>query len=109
MWINIWNDQGGEKNKKERNGISLVDVAYRRAKAVKAAKKAVDAGKIVKKAVKKSKNPSQTNKSRPEEMRELFQDDMSAKKQKNLQQGGGKKSSFKSKSRYKSHHDLLSA
>ncbi|CAA3031230.1 DEAD-box ATP-dependent RNA helicase 28 [Olea europaea subsp. europaea] len=94
-------NEGGEKNKKERNGISLVDVAYRRAKAVKAAKKAVDAGKIVKKAVKKSKNPSQTNKSRPEEMRELFQDDMSAKKQKNLQQGGGKKSSFKSKSRYK--------
>ncbi|XP_022876043.1 DEAD-box ATP-dependent RNA helicase 28 [Olea europaea var. sylvestris] len=94
-------NEGGEKNKKERNGISLVDVAYRRAKAVKAAKKAVDAGKIVKKAVKKSKNPSQRNKSRPEEMRELFQDDMSAKKQKNLQQGGGKKSSFKSKSRYK--------
>ncbi|KAL2538158.1 DEAD-box ATP-dependent RNA helicase 28 [Forsythia ovata] len=95
-------NKGEEKNKKERNGISLVDVAYRRAKAVKAAKKAVDAGKIVRKSVKKSKNPSQINKSRTEEMRELFQDDMSAKKQKNLQRGvGKKKSSFKSKSRYK--------
>ncbi|KAL2457829.1 DEAD-box ATP-dependent RNA helicase 28 [Forsythia ovata] len=95
-------NKGEEKNKKERNGISLVDVADRRAKAVKAAKKAVDAGKIVRKSVKKSKNPSQINKSRTEEMRELFQDDMSAKKQKNLQRGvGKKKSSFKSKSRYK--------
>ncbi|KAL2512842.1 DEAD-box ATP-dependent RNA helicase 28 [Abeliophyllum distichum] len=95
-------NKGEEKNKKERNGISLVDVAYRRAKAVKAARKAVDAGKIVRKSVKKSKNPSQINKSRTDEMRELFQDDMSAKKQINLQRGvGKKKSSFKSKSRYK--------
>ncbi|XP_042063243.1 DEAD-box ATP-dependent RNA helicase 28-like [Salvia splendens] len=86
--------KGGEKKDKEKNGISLVDVAYRRAKAVKAASKAVQAGKIVKKHV---KNPTQ---SRTDEMQELFQDDMSEKKQKRALQGGlKKKSSFKSKSR----------
>ncbi|KAL0351743.1 UNVERIFIED_CONTAM: DEAD-box ATP-dependent RNA helicase 28 [Sesamum calycinum] len=94
--------KGEEKSKTEKKGIPLVDVAYRRAKAVKAAKKAVDAGKIVKKSVKKSKQPSQITKSRTEEMQELFQDDMSEKRQKRTQRmGGKKKSSFKSKSRYK--------
>ncbi|PIN17291.1 ATP-dependent RNA helicase [Handroanthus impetiginosus] len=94
--------KGEEKNKKEKNGIPLVDVAYRRAKAVKAAKKAVDAGKIVKKTVNKPKHPTQKTKSRTEEMQELFQDDMSEKRQKRTLRGGGqRKSSFKSKSRYK--------
>ncbi|KAL6524835.1 DEAD-box ATP-dependent RNA helicase 28 [Orobanche minor] len=93
-------DQGKQKNKKESTGISLVDVAYRRAKAVKAAKKAVDSGKIVKKSVKKSNNPSRVTKARAEEMQELFQGDMSEKKQKRSAGGDGKrKSSFKSKSR----------
>ncbi|KAL6493025.1 DEAD-box ATP-dependent RNA helicase 28 [Orobanche gracilis] len=93
-------DQGEQKNKKESTGISLVDVAYRRAKAVKAAKKAVDSGKIVKKSVKKSNNPSRVTKARAEEMQELFQGDMSEKKQKRSDGSGGKrKSSFKSKSR----------
>ncbi|KAE8674790.1 DEAD-box ATP-dependent RNA helicase 28 [Hibiscus syriacus] len=45
---------GSGKNKKEKEGISLVDLAYRRAKAVK---KAVDSGKIVKKSNKMSKRP----------------------------------------------------
>ncbi|KAL2249984.1 UNVERIFIED_CONTAM: DEAD-box ATP-dependent RNA helicase 28 [Sesamum indicum] len=95
-------DEGERKSKTEKKGIPLVDVAYRRAKAVKAAKKAVDAGKIVKKSVKKSKHPSQITKSRTEEMQELFQDDMSEKRQKRTQRmGAKKKSSFKSKSRYK--------
>ncbi|KAK4429398.1 DEAD-box ATP-dependent RNA helicase 28 [Sesamum alatum] len=94
--------KGEERSKNEKKGIPLVDVAYRRAKAVKAAQKAVDAGKIVKKSVKKSKHPSQITKSRTEEMQELFQDDMSEKRQKRTQRmGGKKKSSFKSKSRYK--------
>ncbi|XP_059634590.1 DEAD-box ATP-dependent RNA helicase 28 [Cornus florida] len=97
-------EEGG-KNKKEKTGISLVDLAYRRAKAVKAKKKAVDAGKIVKKTEKKSKHPPRTTQSRTEEMREMFQSDMSEKKQKRTLRGsggGGKKtSSFKSKSRYK--------
>ncbi|KAL0325888.1 UNVERIFIED_CONTAM: DEAD-box ATP-dependent RNA helicase 28 [Sesamum radiatum] len=77
----------------------LVPSPNKKAKAVKAAKKAVDAGKIVKKSVKKSKQPSQITKSRTEEMQELFQDDMSEKRQKRTQRmGGKKKSSFKSKS-----------
>lgn len=97
----IWNDQGGEKKDKGKDGISLVDVAYRRAKAVKAARKAVDAGKIVKKHVKNPKHPSQPTKSRTDEMQELFKDDMSEKRQKRttLKAGAKKKSAFKSKSR----------
>ncbi|PSS31244.1 DEAD-box ATP-dependent RNA helicase [Actinidia chinensis var. chinensis] len=94
--------EGNGKSKKEKAGISLVDLAYRRAKAVKAVKKAADAGKIVVKKGKKAKRPSQTSQSRTDEMRELFQSEMSEKKQKrNLHGGGKKKSSFKSKSRYK--------
>ncbi|GER57013.1 ATP-dependent RNA helicase [Striga asiatica] len=91
-------DQGKQKSKEDKTGISLVDVAYRRAKAVKAAKRAVEAGKIVKKSVKK---PNQVRKSRSEEMQELFESDMSEKRQKKTSaRGGGKrKSSFKSKSR----------
>ncbi|CAA0841164.1 DEAD-box ATP-dependent RNA helicase 28 [Striga hermonthica] len=92
--------KGKQKSKEDKTGISLVDVAYRRAKAVKAAKRAVEAGKIVKKSVKK---PNQVRKSRSEEMQELFEGDMSEKRQKRTSaRGGGKrKSSFKSKSRYK--------
>ncbi|OMO75436.1 hypothetical protein COLO4_26129 [Corchorus olitorius] len=95
--------QGGGKNKKEKEGISLVDLAYRRAKAVKAVKKAVDSGKIMKKQNKKSKQANQRTQSRTEEMRELFQSDMSEKRQKSTSGAGRKKSksSFKSKSRYK--------
>lgn len=94
--------QGHGKNKKEKSGISLIDLAYRRAKAVKAGKKAADAGKIVQKKNKQEKRPSQTTQSRTGEMHELFQSEMGEKKQKrNLRGGGGKKkSSFKSKSRY---------
>uniref|UniRef100_A0A5B6ZJW1 DEAD-box ATP-dependent RNA helicase 28 n=1 Tax=Davidia involucrata TaxID=16924 RepID=A0A5B6ZJW1_DAVIN len=90
------------KGKKEKTGLSLIDLAYRRAKAVKAVKKAEDAGKIVRKTGKKSKHHSQITQSRTEEMQELFQGDMNEKKQKRTIRGGGKKkSSFKSKSRYK--------
>lgn len=90
-------------NQKEKSGMSLVDLAYRRAKAVKAKKKAVDAGKIVMKASKKSQHPSQRSQSRTEEMRELFENDMSERKQKRKTIGSGMKKSkhsFKSKSRY---------
>ncbi|KAI9115539.1 hypothetical protein K1719_013208 [Acacia pycnantha] len=94
--------EANEKNKKEKTGTSLVDVAYRRAKAVKAVKKALDAGKIVKKGKNKSNNSSRKTPSRTEEMRELFQTDMTEKKQKRVGGPGKKsKSSFKSKSRYK--------
>ncbi|KAH1153960.1 hypothetical protein GLYMA_18G101600v4 [Glycine max] len=89
-------------NKKDKGGMSLVDLAYRRAKAVKAVKKALDSGKIVEKNKKKSNNNSRKTPSRTEEMRELFQTDMKDKKPKRGVGGGKKsKSSFKSKSRYK--------
>ncbi|KAH0680641.1 hypothetical protein KY290_023664 [Solanum tuberosum] len=95
-------DDVKDKTKKEKSGISLVDLAYRRAKAVKAVNKAVDAGKIVRKAGNKPKPKSRASESRTEEMQDLFQNDMSERKQrKPLHAGGKKKSSFKSKSRYK--------
>ncbi|KAK4351862.1 hypothetical protein RND71_027380 [Anisodus tanguticus] len=99
--VGLREKNGKEKTKKEKSGISLVDVAYRRAKAVKAVNKAVDAGKIVRKAGKKPKPKSRVSESRTDEMKDLFQNDMSEKKQrKPLHAGGKKKSSFKSKSRY---------
>ena len=83
--------------------MSLVELGYRRAKAVKAVNKALDTGKIVKKNTKKSEHPNQRQQSRTREMQELFQSDMSEKKQKRNSVPGKKKSkhSFKSKSRYK--------
>ncbi|XP_022769208.1 DEAD-box ATP-dependent RNA helicase 28 isoform X2 [Durio zibethinus] len=99
----INDSEGRGKNKKEKEGISLVDMAYRRAKAVKAVKKALDSGKIVKKSNKKSKHGNQKTQSRTEEMWELFQNDMSESRRKRTSGAGRKKtkSSFKSKSRYK--------
>lgn len=97
-------ENGNEKNKKEKVGISLVDLGHRKAKAVKAKKKAADAGKFVRKVEKRLKRPTtQKTQSRTQEMQELFQSDMNEKKLKRHLRGGGpkKKSSFKSKSRYK--------
>ncbi|CAI9116972.1 OLC1v1018276C1 [Oldenlandia corymbosa var. corymbosa] len=100
--------EGTNKNKKEKggkdgkNGISLVDLAHRRAKAAKAVKRAIDSGKFIRKVERKSTHSSQKTQSRTEETKELFQSDMGDKKRrKNPQIGGKKKSSFKSKSRYK--------
>ncbi|XP_057971965.1 DEAD-box ATP-dependent RNA helicase 28-like [Malania oleifera] len=96
------NFEGSRKNKKEKKGISLVDLGYRQAKAVKAGKKAQDAGKMVRKVGKNSKHTSQRVQSRAEEMEELFQSEMSERKQKRSIVGRKKsKNSFKSKSRYK--------
>ncbi|XP_039052882.1 DEAD-box ATP-dependent RNA helicase 28-like [Hibiscus syriacus] len=55
---------GNGNNKKEKEGITLVDLAYRRAKAEKAVKKAQDSGKIVKKSNKMTKQPKQRSQSR---------------------------------------------
>ncbi|CAN1240520.1 DEAD-box ATP-dependent RNA helicase 28 [Linum grandiflorum] len=96
---------GKGKKEEEKAGLSLVDLGYRRAKAVKAVKRAKDAGKFVeKKAPNKGKRPAgQRNQSRTEEMKDLFQTDMSDRK---VKKGGSSgltkksKSSFKSKSRY---------
>ncbi|KAK4600019.1 hypothetical protein RGQ29_009897 [Quercus rubra] len=95
--------EGNDRNKNEKTGLSLVELGYRRAKAVKAVNKALDTGKIVKKNTKKSEHPNQRQQSRTREMQELFQSDMSEKKQKRNSVPGKKKSkhSFKSKSRYK--------
>ncbi|XP_057430930.1 DEAD-box ATP-dependent RNA helicase 28-like [Lotus japonicus] len=96
--------EGKGANKKEKSGISLVDIAYRRAKAVKAVKRALDSGKIVKKPVKlKSSHSSRKTPSKPEGMRDLFESEMKDKKPRKGGLGAGKKSksSFKSKSRYK--------
>ncbi|AES70228.2 putative RNA helicase [Medicago truncatula] len=99
--------KGKGTDKNEKAGLTLVDLAYRRAKAVKATKRALDSGKIIKKPQKKSNksNPSRktSSSSRTEEMRELFQTDMKDKKPKQRGSGVGKKAqkSFKSKSRYK--------
>ncbi|XP_016903576.1 DEAD-box ATP-dependent RNA helicase 28 isoform X2 [Cucumis melo] len=94
-----------KQNDKTGGGLSLMKLAYRRAKAVKAVKRAVDSGKIVKKQNQKTKKSSHRTQSRSEEMREMFQSDMSEQKQKRRGSGGfGKKKSkhsFKSKSRYK--------
>ncbi|CAN1240518.1 DEAD-box ATP-dependent RNA helicase 28 [Linum grandiflorum] len=97
--------KGKGKKEEEKAGLSLVDLGYRRAKAVKAVKRAKDAGKFVeKKAPNKGKRPAgQRNQSRTEEMKDLFQTDMSDRK---VKKGGSSgltkksKSSFKSKSRY---------
>ncbi|KAM1735166.1 hypothetical protein ACFX11_020536 [Malus domestica] len=97
------NEKFDGSGKKEKTGTPLVDLAYRRAKAVKAAKKATDAGKIVRKTSKKSSRPPQKTQSRTEEMQDLFQSDMSQRRQNKKSSGvGNKKSknSFKSKSRY---------
>ncbi|CAH9077671.1 unnamed protein product [Cuscuta europaea] len=96
-------DDRNDKTKKGKKGeIKLVDIAYRRAKAVKAAKKAADAGKVIRKAGKNRKRTAQVTQSRTEEMRELFKGDMSEDKMNKPRSAAGKKkSSFKSKSRYK--------
>ncbi|GJM95675.1 hypothetical protein PR202_ga12446 [Eleusine coracana subsp. coracana] len=93
-------------NNKTKKGQSLVDVAYRRAKSMKAtSRKVPGAGKG--KTDKKGKQHSDKVPSRQEEMHELFQNDMSEWKQgralnKNNNFARKKsKNAFKSKSRYK--------
>ncbi|KAK1296541.1 DEAD-box ATP-dependent RNA helicase 28 [Acorus calamus] len=100
-------EQKNRSDKKEKVGKSLVDVAYRRAKSLKSITKAHEAGKMVKKAGNLAKH-TMKNQKRSEEMLDLFQSDMSEKKQsssskKGTNAGGRKKpkSSFKSKARYK--------
>ncbi|KAJ6804321.1 DEAD-box ATP-dependent RNA helicase 28 [Iris pallida] len=94
-----------ESGKKGKTGKSLVDLGYQRAKAMKSVIKARESGKKVRNAGNKAKQPSQKNQTRREEMLELFQNDMSERKQsltsKNLSGRKKPKSSFKSKSRYK--------
>ncbi|CAN6338306.1 unnamed protein product [Urochloa humidicola] len=97
------NNKGGKKAKK---GQSLVDVAYRKAKSIKAtSRRGPGAGKG--KNEKNSRQHSEKAPSRQEEMHDLFQNDMSEWKQgralKNNNNFARKKAknAFKSKARYK--------
>ncbi|XP_077246250.1 DEA(D/H)-box RNA helicase family protein [Tasmannia lanceolata] len=99
-------EQGNGNVKKDKAGKSLVNLGYQRAKSLKSIKKAHEAGKTVRKVGKTMKNPSQRSQSRTKEMQELFESDMSERKQTNKRSihGAGTKKvqrSFKSKSRYK--------
>ncbi|CAN6584657.1 unnamed protein product [Malus baccata var. baccata] len=76
--------------KKEKTGTPLVDLAYQRAKSVKAAKKATDGGKIVRKSNKKSSRPPRKTQPRTEEMQDVFQSDMSQRRQNRKSSGVGK-------------------
>ncbi|KAM0902582.1 hypothetical protein ACQ4PT_019244 [Festuca glaucescens] len=98
--------QESKGGKKAKNSQSVVDVAYRRAKSMKATgKKGIAAAKG--KNEKKAKQPSEKGQTRQEEMHELFQNDMSEWKQgrslkkKDSSVAKKSKNSFKSKSRYK--------
>ncbi|KAJ0969947.1 hypothetical protein J5N97_022824 [Dioscorea zingiberensis] len=101
-------EEGIESSKKGKTGRSLVDVAYRKAKTMKAIKKSHETRKNSKNTGKRNKLHSEGRQSRKDEMIELFQNDMSEKKQthttmksNNVSGRRKSKSSFKSKSRYK--------
>ncbi|CAL9146749.1 unnamed protein product [Musa hybrid cultivar] len=100
-------DQETEGGNKKKTRQSLVDLAYKRAKSVKSMKKMHEAGRNLKKTIKYKNKPVQKDQTRKEEMLELFQNDMSDKKQarigkksSNVSGQRKSKSSFKSKSRY---------
>lgn len=101
------------KSSEEKGGkTSLVDLAYRRAKAAKSVDRLVKAGKIgPQKKLKGSKTTDQKTKSRKAEVEELFESDFGDDKRKKgkkefqpkkpTRKPGVSKRSFKSKSRYK--------
>lgn len=87
----------GESGKKGKTGHSVVELAYRRAKSIKA-------GKGLRNSSKKER--PEKNHHRKDEMLELFQNDMSEGKQRHVRSRNASgrtkpKRSFKSKSRYK--------
>ncbi|XP_020584076.1 DEAD-box ATP-dependent RNA helicase 28 [Phalaenopsis equestris] len=88
----------GRVGLKGKTGQSIVELAYRRAKSMKA-------GKGLRNASKRAKIPDK-NLQRKDEMAELFQNEMSERKPRNVRSHNASgrtkhKSSFKSKSRYK--------
>jgi ATP-dependent RNA helicase DDX27 len=102
--------RGKDKKKQEtdKKGLTLKDLGYMRAKAVKAKQRAIDSGKMERpKPDKKQSRSKPRNQPRGEEMKDLFKSDMGEKKQ---GRGGAaaaakprtkSKNSFKSKARYK--------
>ncbi|CAN6988248.1 unnamed protein product [Brassica rapa subsp. trilocularis] len=99
--------RGKDKKKKQepdKKGLTLVDLGYRRAKAVKAKQRAIDSGKMDRPTPNKKQNLNRSEpKTQPrnEEMKDLFKSDMSDKKQGTSKPKGKSKNSFKSKGRYK--------
>ncbi|RID79108.1 hypothetical protein BRARA_A01876 [Brassica rapa] len=99
--------RGKDKKKKQepdKKGLTLVDLGYRRAKAVKAKQRAIDSGKMDRPTPNKKQNLNRSEpKTQPrnEEMKDLFNSDMSDKKQGTSKPKGKSKNSFKSKGRYK--------
>ncbi|CAH2078860.1 unnamed protein product [Thlaspi arvense] len=103
--------RGKDKKKKEpeKQGLTLKDLGYRRAKAVKAKQRAIDSGKMERPAPNKKQNLNRSkprNQPRKEEMKDLFKSDMSEKKEGRGGGGGAaakprtkSKNSFKSKAR----------
>ncbi|XP_010449739.1 PREDICTED: DEAD-box ATP-dependent RNA helicase 28 [Camelina sativa] len=102
--------RGKDKKKQdtEKKGLTLVDIGYRRAKAVKAKQRAIDSGKMDRPTPNKKQVRSKPkSQPRDEEMKDLFKSDMSENKQGRGGGAGGakhrtqSKNSFKSKARYK--------
>ncbi|CAH8316841.1 unnamed protein product [Eruca vesicaria subsp. sativa] len=103
--------RGKDKKKMQetdKKGLTLVDLGYRRAKAVKAKQRAIDSGKMERPTPNKKQNLNRSKpKSQPrnEEMKDLFKSDMSEKKQgrsgaaASAKPKGKSKNSFKSKGR----------
>ncbi|CAN6711004.1 unnamed protein product [Malus baccata var. baccata] len=101
------NQLKGSDKFKEKTGMPLVDLAYRRAKAMKTAQKTTDAGKTLKKSSKRCNLPPQRTQSRTDEMRDLFHSDITERKHNRKLGGAGmtkSKSSFKSNSSQDFHH-----
>lgn len=98
--------QGGKDKKKqetEKKGLTLVDIGYRRAKAVKAKQRAIDSGKMDRPTPNKKQNRSKPrNQPRDEEMKDLFKSDMSEKKQGRSGATAAAKPRTKSKNSFKS-------
>ncbi|CAN8324816.1 unnamed protein product [Cochlearia groenlandica] len=94
-----------KKEEEEKKGLTLVDLGYRRAKAVKAKQRAIDSGKMERPTPNKKQNLNRSkpkNQPRNEEMKDMFKSDMSEKKQGASAKPRTKsKNSFKSKARYK--------
>ncbi|CAN7056385.1 unnamed protein product [Brassica oleracea var. botrytis] len=94
-----------KKNEPEKKGLTLVDLGYRRAKAVKAKQRAIDSGKMDRPTPNKKQNLNRTKpKTQPrnEEMKDLFKSDMSDKKQGSVGAGASAKPRGKSKNSFKS-------
>ena len=91
-----------KKQEPDKKGLTLVDLGYRRAKAIKAKQRANDSGKMDRPTPNKKQNLNRSEpKTQPrnEEMKDLFKSDMSDKKQGTAKPKGKSKNSFKSKGR----------